>query len=207
MTRIALVAFDDFTDIDIHLAWDLLNRVDVPDWRVEIVGSASTHRSVSGVEIATHAGLDSCRHADAVLFGSGKGSRKCIASREFLDAFSLDPARQLIGSQCSGALILASLGLLEGGPATTHTLARAELEALGVSVVDAPLVVRGNVATAGGCLASVYLASWVVERLAGREQREKVLRAVAPVGEEADLLGSVERILASSHCAPAEESS
>lgn len=203
MTRIALVAFDDFTDIDIHLAWDLLNRVDLPDWSVEIVGSAPTHRSVTGIEIATHAGLDSCRNADAVLFGSGKGSRKCIASRAFLDAFALDPAHQLIGSQCSGALILASLGLLEGGPATTHTKVRAELEALGVSVVDAPLVVHGNVATAGGCLASVYLASWVVERLAGREQRESILRAIAPVGEEADLLGSVERVLSSSHCAPA----
>jgi len=195
MTYIALVAFDDFTDIDIHLAWDLLNRAEVPDWTVEIVGSARSHRSATGLELEPHAGLDACRRADAVLFGSGRGSRECIASREFLGSFSLDPQRQLIGSQCSGALILAALGLLEGMPATTHPRARAELEALGVRVIDAPLVVRGNVATAGGCLAAVYLASWVLERLAGQEQRDAVLRSVAPVAQGGELLGSVSEIL------------
>ncbi len=195
MTYIVLVAFDDFTDIDLYLAWDLLNRVESADWSVEIVGSASTHRSTAGLEVAPHAGLDACRRADAVLFTSGRGSRKCIASREFLESFSLDPSRQLIGSQCSGALILATLGLLEGQPATTHPRARGELEALGVRVVDAPLVVHGNVATAGGCLAATYLASWVLDRLAGREQRDQVLRSVAPVGQESDLLRSVEAAL------------
>lgn len=198
MTYIALVAFDDFTDIDLYLAWDLLNRAEVPDWTVEIVGSSPTHRSVAGLEVKPQAGLDACRHADAVLFGSGRGSRKCIASPEFLASFSLDPARQLIGAQCSGALILAALGLLEGQPATTHPKARTELEALGVRVIDAPLVVSGNVATAGGCLAAVYLASWVVDRRAGSEQRDAILRTVAPVGQEPELLSWVQRALTTS---------
>jgi len=196
VTRIALVVFDDFTDIDLYLAWDLLNRVETSDWTVEIVGSERTHRSTAGLEVAPHAGLEACRRADAVLFGSGRGSRKCVASRAFLDSFSLDPTRQLIGSQCSGALILAALGLLEKQPATTHPKARAALEALGVNVVDVPLAVTGNVATAGGCLAAVYLASWIVDRLAGREQQEAVLRSVAPVGQQRDLLDGVREVLA-----------
>lgn len=197
MPFVTLVAFDDFTDIDLLLAWDLLSRVERPDWHVEIVGTAPTHRSRTGIDLATRGRLDACRRADAVLFGSGPGSRKCITSREFLASFALDPTRQLIGSQCSGALILAALGLLEARPATTHPQARAELEAMGVAILDAPLVVDGNVATAAGCLAATYLASWVVDRLGGREQRDAMLRSVAPVGEEADLLGSVERVLAS----------
>ncbi len=197
MPYVTLVAFDDFTDIDLQLAWDLLNRVEMPRWRVEIVGSATTHRSRTGIEVATRGGLDACPRADAVLFGSGPGSRKCIASPEFLDSLALDPTRQLIGSQCSGALILAALGLLEDRPATTHPLVRTELEAMGVAVVEAPLVVDGNIATAGGCLAATYLSSWVVERLAGRDQRDAVLRSVAPVGEAPALLESVERVLAS----------
>ncbi len=197
MPYITLVAFDDFTDIDLHLAWDLLNRVEMPGWRVEIVGSASTHRSRTGIEIATRSGLDVRQRADAVLFGSGPGSRKCVTSREFLDSFALDPTRQMIGSQCSGALILAALGLLEDRPATTHPQVRTELEAMGVKIVEAPLVVDGNIATAGGCLAATYLASWVVDRLAGRDQRDAVLRSVAPVGEAPTLLESVERVLAS----------
>ena len=197
MPFITLVTFDDFTDIDLQLAWDLLNRVEVPDWRVEIVGAASTHRSRTGIEVATRGGLDACRRADAVLFGSGPGSRKCVTSRGFLGSLALDPTRQLIGSQCSGALILAALGLLNDRPATTHPQARAELEAMGVAIVDAPLVVNGNVATAGGCLAAMYLTSWVVDRLAGRDQRTAILRSVAPVGEAPAFLESVERVLAS----------
>ncbi len=197
MPYVTLVAFDDFTDIDLQLAWDLLNRVEMPRWRVEIVGSATTHRSRTGIEVATRGGLDACYRADAVLFGSGPGSRKCIASREFLDSLALDPTRQLIGSQCSGALILAALGLLEDRPATTHPLVRTELEAMGVAVVEAPLVVDGNIATAGGCLAATYLSSWIVDRLAGRDQRNAILRSVAPVAEAPALLESVERVLAS----------
>ena len=172
MTRVALVVFDDFTDIDLFLAWDLLNRVEIPDWSVEIVGSKQTHRSTAGLEVTPRAGLETCRNADAVLFGSGRGSRKCMASRSFLDSFSLDPTRQLIGSQCSGALILAALGLLEG-----------------------------NVATAGGCLAAVYLASWVVDRLGGREQRDAILRSVAPVGQESALLDGVREVLGQARAA------
>ena len=49
--------------------------------------------------------------------------------------------------------------------------------------------------TNGG--AATYLTSWVVDRLAGRDQRDEILRSVAPVGEAPALLKSVERVLAS----------
>ena len=43
---------------------------------------------------------------------------------------------------------------------------------------------HGNVATAGGCLASQYLAAWVIARGAGLAQAEEAIRYVAPVGEK-----------------------
>ena len=36
--RISIVIFDDFTDIDLFLMWDLLNRVRLPEWELRIVG-------------------------------------------------------------------------------------------------------------------------------------------------------------------------
>ena len=53
-----------------------------------------------------------------------------------------------------------------------------------MEVLNQPFVAHGNVATAGGCLASHYLAAWVIARLAGWNAAEGVLHYVAPVGEK-----------------------
>jgi transcriptional regulator GlxA family with amidase domain len=103
-----------------------------------------------------------------------------------MDALRLDPARQLIGAQCSGALVLARLGLLAGQPVCTDTMTRPEAEAAGLAVLDRPFHAAGNVATAGGCLASHYLAAWLIARGAGRDAAEAVVHYVAPVGEKDD---------------------
>lgn len=55
----------------------------------------------------------------------------------------------------------------------------------GVNVIDAPFVAHGNVATAGGCLASQYLAAWMIARLASPKDAEEAIHYVAPVGEKA----------------------
>jgi transcriptional regulator GlxA family with amidase domain len=83
---------------------------------------------------------------------------------------------------CSGALLLAALGLLEGKRATTHPVVRDLLRATGTTVVDEPFVREGNVATAAACLAGVDLAAWVIESLLGAAARDEVLLQVMPVG-------------------------
>ena len=77
----------------------------------------------------------------------------------FLATLRLDPQRQLVGSQCSGALLLARLGLLDDVPVCTDLITKPWVVATGANVVDAPFAANGNVATAGGCLASQYLAA------------------------------------------------
>jgi transcriptional regulator GlxA family with amidase domain len=100
----------------------------------------------------------------------------------------LDPTRQLIAAQCSGALVLAKLGLLNDVPACTDLTTKPWVIAAGVEVLDQPFYARDNVATAGGCLASQYLAAWIITRLAGREAAEGALHYVAPVGEKQDYI-------------------
>jgi transcriptional regulator GlxA family with amidase domain len=181
--RIVLVAFEDFTDLDLFFMWDLLNRVHLPHWSVRIVGEAPVHRSMTGLTVPIHGPLEEANSAHAVLFTSGKGNRAKLEDAAYLARFRLDPERQLIGSICSGALLLAALGLLEGKRATTYPSAKPLLEAYGVQVVEEPFVVEGNVATAGGCLSAQYLAGWVIERLAGAELSQAVLTSCQPVGE------------------------
>jgi hypothetical protein len=64
-----------------------------------------------------------------------------------------------------------------------------------VKVLEQPFVAHGNVATAGGCLGSHYLAAWVIARLAGWKAAESVVHYVAPVGQKQDYVQRAWEIL------------
>jgi putative intracellular protease/amidase len=181
---VAQIVFDRFTDIDVFIAWDLLNRVRRPDWTVKLLGTAPHHTSRTGLTVPMHGTIDEASQADAVLFASGPATRELRHDRDYLGRLKLDPERQLIGSMCSGALLLAALGLLKGKRATTHPIVVDLLRAEGIDVVSSPFVLEGNVATAAACLAGVDLASWVVESLLGAEARDAALAEVRPVGRD-----------------------
>ena len=53
MSKIAIVIFDKFTDLDLWLMWDLLNRVRVDGWEVKILGEKPVHVSAAGIEVKT----------------------------------------------------------------------------------------------------------------------------------------------------------
>src|SRR5262249_42471086 len=74
-------------------------------------------------------------------------------------------------------------GLLADVPACTDLKTKPWVEEAGVRVVTQPFVAHGNVATAGGCLASHYLAAWVIARLGGWSAAEVGVHYVAPVGQ------------------------
>lgn len=183
MSKISIIVFDKFTDLDLFLMWDLLNRVRIAGWEVKILGENEKHVSATGIEIKTHGAIEEANFSDAVLFVSGQGARAKMVDKNWLSRFYLNPERQFIGSICSGSLILAALGLLDGKTATTYPTSKATLESFGVEVVEKPFVAHGNVATAGGCLAQQYLIGWIIENLADKEWRDLVLKAIQPVGE------------------------
>lgn len=180
---IRIVTFDDFTDLDLFILWDLLNRVELPGWRVRLLGDAASHTSSTGVEVKMHGPLAEADAADAVLFCSGRGTRRLMRDEKFLSAFRLDESRQLVGAIDSGALLLGALGLLKGKRATTYPSPELKglLEGMGVRVVWESFVREGNVATAAQCLAGQQLAGWVIETLAGAERKERALKSVAPL--------------------------
>lgn len=181
--NIAIVIFDRFTDVDLFLMWDLLNRVRVEGWSVKILGEKEVHVSATGLSIATHGRVEEANNADAVLFVSGQGVRDRVVDESWLSRFALDPEKQMVGSICSGSVILAKLGLLEGKTATTYPTSKPLLESFGIEVIEKPFVAHGNIATAGGCLAQQYLIGWVIEKLTDAGWRDLVIRAIQPVGE------------------------
>lgn len=186
MKKAVIVAFDKFTDVDIFLAWDLLNRVRFRDkeFVVKIVGTEQYHTSINGIKLEMNGTVEECNDADLVFFGSGAGARAVIKDEAYLKRFNLNPDKQLICSICSGALIIAALGYLKGKSAITYPTVYELLRTYDVEVLeDKHLVTHGNIGTAAGCLAAVDLVGWAIERLYNEKVREDVIASVLPVGQ------------------------
>jgi len=190
--QIAVLTFDGFNELDSFIAAAILNRVK-QGWKAHITAPTAEVTSMNGVTVQRQQPLEFVREADAVIIGSGVKTREIAADPALLSQIKLDPARQLIGAQCSGTLILAKLGLIGDLPACTDLTTKPWVIEAGVRVLDAPFVAHGNVATAGGCLSSQYLAGWMIARGGSIEDMQAAIHYVAPVGEKAE---TVERVTA-----------
>ena len=184
--QIAILTLDGFNELDSFIAAGILNRMKSQGWAAHITCPTPQVTSMAGVTIQRQKPLAFLTEADAVLIGSGIRTRDYAADPAFLSQLELDPSRQLIGAQCSGTLLLAKLGLIGDLPACTDLTTKPWVIEAGVKVVDAPFVAHGNVATAGGCLASQYLAAWMIARMATVQDAEDAIHYVAPVGEKAE---------------------
>ncbi len=78
-------------------------------------------------------------------------------------------------------------------PACTDLISKPWVVEAGIEVLNQPFFAAGNVATAGGCLASHYLAAWMIARLEGIEAAESALHYVAPVGEKEEYVARAMR--------------
>ena len=186
MKKAVIVTFEKFTDIDVFLPWDLLNRVKLRDenFEVKIIGTEKTHQSVNGISLATHGLIEEANDADLVFFSSGPGTRLLLKDMQYLNRFNLNPEKQIICSMCSGALLIAALGHLKGLSATTYPTAFEALKTYDVAVLeDKHLVTHGNIGTAAGCLAAVDLMGWAIEKLFNKQIKQDVIASVLPIGQ------------------------
>ncbi|RQO59809.1 AraC family transcriptional regulator [Paucibacter sp. KBW04] len=191
-TRIAILSFEGFNELDSFIPLGLLNRLQAQGFKAELCGPGGTISSMHGVQVQLQRPLEWANEAEVVLFGSGLYTRAIAENSALLDRLQLDPLRQLIGAQCSGSLLLARLGLLGQQPACTDASSKPWVLEAGARVLDEPFHAQGPIATAGGCLASQYLATWVMLMKAGEAATREALLTVAPVGDKE---AYVERLL------------
>ncbi|MGR5444348.1 DJ-1/PfpI family protein [Vibrio jasicida] len=183
MYTVGIVLFDDFTDVDFFLMYDLLGRTQ-DSWTVKVLGTKPEHVSHLGMTVKTDGHISEVATQDVVLIASGKkGIPAALQDSEFMSAMKLNPDRQLIGSICAGSFILHELGLLDGKKLTTNPDAKAVLKGMGGDVQNVPLVIEGNIATAGGCLSLMYLIGWLAERLFDSDKRREIQNQLIPAGQ------------------------
>lgn len=83
-----------------------------------------------------------------------------------------------VAGVCTGGMLLARAGLLDGRPAVTHHSARSDLSDAGADVRDARFVDDGDVLTAGGVTSGIDLALHIVEREFGSDIATEVAREI-----------------------------
>lgn len=169
--QIAIPIFSGFTALDAIGPYDVLSRV--PGATVVICAEEpGPKRTESGmVAISADAALDEIAEPDVIVVPGGVGNRRLLDRdgayvRWIADAH---PRTQWTTSVCTGSLMLAAAGILDGVEATTHWAAREDLAGLGAVPVAERVVERGKVITAAGVSSGIDMALTLVERLTGAE--------------------------------------
>lgn len=99
---------------------------------------------------------------------NGSGVRRQMARDYWPSAVRRASGRgDLVMSVCTGAMLLAAAGVLDGRRATTHWAAADDLARYNVTVVASKVVDDGDLVTAGGVTCGIDLALWVVARETG----------------------------------------
>lgn len=190
--KISIITFQGFNEIDSLVAFRMLKWLRKKDWDIKICCPDTEITSLGGLTIKAQEMLEEANQADAVIVGSGGMTRDIIKDESIMSRITLNPSRQIIGAQCSGTLMLAKLGLLGGVPACTDSVTKPWVQEAGIEVLNQPFFAKGNVATAGGCLASSYLTAWMIAKLGDIKAAKNALHYFAPVGEKDEF---VERAL------------
>jgi transcriptional regulator GlxA family with amidase domain len=169
---IVIVAFDDVQALDVigpAEVFAMAAQHTRADYEVSIVTpGGGTVRSSSGIRLEADGDVYRVRGPiDTLMVAGGPGTREGQSDSELTARIAaLASKSRRITSVCSGALLLAAAGLLDGRRATTHWIACDELESTypNVTVERDPIFVRdGNVATSAGVTAGMDLALALVE--------------------------------------------
>ena len=131
----------------------------------------------NALSINPHYSFADCPRPDILLIPGGYGTRQEIHKADVLEwVRESSRTADLLLSVCTGSLVLAKAGLLEGLTATTHHLALSEFQQLAPNTtLDAGkrFVDNGAVITSAGISAGIDMALHVVGKLLGKEQAKE----------------------------------
>lgn len=189
--RIAILLFDGVEELDWAGPWEVLTmwsalarRAGGDDVEVLLCGDhTGPITCAKGARVLADTDWDELEGTpDVVVVPGGRGTRALVEDQQLLARLrTLHEDGALVASVCTGALLLAAAGLLEGRPATTHHGALAELQGLDGSCEvrrDERWVDDGDIITAAGVSAGIDMALHLVERLAGTERARAVRSAI-----------------------------
>jgi transcriptional regulator GlxA family with amidase domain len=177
--QIAIVLYPNFTALDFIGPYEVLRNL--PDAQVRFVWhETGPVPADSGVLLvgATHT-FDETPSPDVILVPGGPGTMEHARDEKVLDWLRrAHETSTWTTSVCTGSVLLAAAGLLDGHRATSHWSALPLLRPYGATPVGDQRIVReGKLVTAAGVSAGLDMAMWLAGQIAG-EARAKVIQLV-----------------------------
>lgn len=173
--QIAYLLYDRFTALDITGPHDVLNSVPGNESVFVAEHTGPIRNESDTLSMVADARLDEVPEPDIVVVPGGFGNRMLLEHEPLHDWIrSVHETSAWITSVCTGSLLLAAAGLLDGAPATTHWLARDRLAELGAKPVPDRVVEHGKIVTAAGVSSGIDMALHLVRKINGEQIAQAV---------------------------------
>ena len=174
MRRVGMLIFPRLTQLDMTGPYEVLARL--PDTTVDLIARTrepvTTDRGMQIVPTTTYA---ECLPLDVIMVPGGPGQQDLMEDEKAL-AFLRTQAKgaRFVTSVCTGSLVLAAAGLLEGKRATCHWAAIDNLALMGAVPTRERVVVDGNVVTGAGVASGIDFALKLAAILSGEEVARQI---------------------------------
>jgi transcriptional regulator GlxA family with amidase domain len=172
---IAILLYDRFTALDAVGPYEVLSRL--PGATVTFVAEepGAQRTDTGSLALYADAPLSALAHPEIVLVPGGPGQAALMDDGP-VHAWlrGADETSTWTTSVCTGSLILAAAGLLDGKRATSHWLALEELGRLGAQPTPERVVFDGKIATAAGVSAGIDMALALAARIAGEQVAQAI---------------------------------
>lgn len=164
---IAIPLFDGFTALDAVGPYEVLSRLPGADLRFVGEKEGPVRSDNAMLALVTDAPLFDVARPDVIVVPGGPGTRAMVRGGAIVDwVRAVHPHTAWTTSVCTGSLVLAAAGVLDGVEATTHWAALDLLAELGARPVRERVVERGKVITAAGVSSGIDMALRLAAHLA-----------------------------------------
>jgi transcriptional regulator GlxA family with amidase domain len=173
--QVAYLLYDRFTALDITGPHEVLNSLPETE-SIFVAETAGPIRNESDtLSLVADASIAEVPSPDIVVVPGGFGTRALLDREPLLDWLrTAHESTEFTTSVCTGSLLLAAAGLLDGAPATTHWLARDVLAGLGAEPVKDRVVEHGRIITAAGVSSGIDMGLRLVQIKYGDQAAQAV---------------------------------
>lgn len=175
---IGMVLFPNLTQLDFTGPYEVFAKL--PNTQLYVLSETlAPIRSDRGLTFLPDTTFAQAPHLDVLFVPGGPGINAKMEDKAFLD-FLTTQGRQAkyVTSVCTGSLLLAAAGLLDGYCATTHWLSLELLEMLGVETIAQRVVIDGNRITGGGVTSGIDFALTIAAELWGEAIANEIQLAI-----------------------------
>lgn len=171
---IGMVLFPNLTQLDLTGPHEIFGRL--PGIQVLLIAENMEQvKSDSGLWLRPDTTFEKSPQVDLLFVPGGRGIFDAIQNQKLIGFLQQQAVNaQYITSVCTGSLVLAAAGLLNGYKATTHWLSLPLLKLFGVEVIEERVVIDRNRITGGGVTAGIDFGLHVVAKVFGEEVAKEV---------------------------------